>query len=230
VLTLQGGDVDMFSANGNISAGDGPTTNVYNPPVSLICNQSGLCVVNPSGLVTGAGIGALLTIPGQDLGNRDVTVAAPRGIIDPGAGGLRGATITIGGQCGDATHPCVIPPGGVVIGLPTQSAPPSASFSLPPADQSATKQAAAASSTTTQSTESTSSRVVIVQVLGYGGGGGPTGSTDTDPAPAAPDSTTNRSGLVGPRANSAPGSTSSTTGPDDKKKNDNEQQQAPAQP
>jgi hypothetical protein len=217
----------MFSANGNISAGDGPKTYVSNPPISLICNQSGLCVVNPSGLVTGAGIGALVTVPEQDPLKSNVLVAAPRGIIDPGAGGLRaGNEVILAGQCVENCFNVQFP------GYQPPPPPPATNLSVPvpTTDQSATKQAAESASSTTQSTESAPARVVIVQVLGYGGGGGPTGSTEPDPAPAAPDSTTNRSGLVGPRANSAPGSTSSTTGPDDKKKNDNEQQQAPAQP
>ncbi len=207
VLTVQGGDVDMFSANGDISAGEGPKTFVSNPPIQLICNQGGLCVVNPSGLVSGAGIGALITVPGQDPKNSNVTLAAPHGIIDAGAAGLRSAG-NFNAIALFIANAYNISVQGTSQGVPTGPAGVTATVAAPPPDQSGAKKATEVS-TTQSAAPARQPSVVIVEVLGYGGGGsGPTGSTD------APDSTN------GPASGS---------GPDDKKKNDN-QQQAPAQP
>src|SRR5215475_10004298 len=65
IMTEQGGDIGLFSANGDISAGSGPKTFVSSPTVSEICTVGGYCYINPQGLVTGAGIAALVTLPGQ---------------------------------------------------------------------------------------------------------------------------------------------------------------------
>ncbi len=87
IMTQQGGDVDLFVANGDINAGSGPKTYASSPAVSLICTVYGYCYTNPQGLVTGAGIAALVTLPGQDPADSNVTLVAPRGTIDLGSAG-----------------------------------------------------------------------------------------------------------------------------------------------
>lgn len=90
IMTLQGGDVNIFSGNGDILAGSGPKTYVSNPVLQLVCAYySGYCAVNPQGLVTGAGIGAILTLPSLDPEGSNATLAAPRGTVDAGAAGIR---------------------------------------------------------------------------------------------------------------------------------------------
>jgi hypothetical protein len=200
---VQGGDVDLFSANGDINAGDGPKTYVSNPPIQLICDQGGLCAINPSGLVSGAGIGALVTVPGQDPSKSNVTLVAPHGVIDAGAAGLRAA-----GNFNAVALAIVngynISVQGNSQGVPSGPAGVTATVAAPPTDQSGTKQAAEVS--TTQSSSATQQpSIVVVEVLGYGG---VTGSTDTGPT-----NTTEPAG---------------TTGPDDKNKK-NSEEQAPAQ-
>ncbi|HEX4182234.1 MAG TPA: filamentous hemagglutinin family protein, partial [Caulobacteraceae bacterium] len=91
IMTEQGGDVDLFSANGDIAAGEGPKTYVSDPPISLICDVTGYCFVNPQGLITGAGIAALVTLPGQDPQKSNATLVAPHGTVDAGAAGIRAA-------------------------------------------------------------------------------------------------------------------------------------------
>src|SRR5262249_44512157 len=95
IMTEQGGDIDLFSANGDILAGEGPKTFASDPPVSEICTFDGYCHVNPSGLVTGAGIAALVTLQGQDPSKSNVSLSAPHGTIDAGSAGLRGTNINL---------------------------------------------------------------------------------------------------------------------------------------
>ena len=96
IMTTQGGDIDVFVANGDIDAGSGPKVLITNPAISNICDVNGFCYINPNGAVTGAGVAALLTVPGQDPSNSNVTLAAPRGIIDLGAAGVRaGGTLLL---------------------------------------------------------------------------------------------------------------------------------------
>src|SRR3974390_3312151 len=90
IMTEQGGDVDIFSANGDIRAGSGPKTYASSPVLSYVCDANGYCPINPRGLVTGAGIGAIVTLPGQDPTKGDSHLIAPHGVIDAGAAGLRG--------------------------------------------------------------------------------------------------------------------------------------------
>ncbi|MFN5720001.1 MAG: filamentous hemagglutinin family protein, partial [Bradyrhizobium sp.] len=82
IMTQQGGDIGLFTANGDISAGAGPKTYVSSPALGEICTLGGYCYINPQGLVTGAGIAALVTLPGQDPTKSNVTLVAPRGTID----------------------------------------------------------------------------------------------------------------------------------------------------
>jgi len=228
MLTVQGGNVELFSGNGGISAGEGPKTYVSNPPVSLICDQNGVCGINPSGLVSGAGIGALITLPGQDPKNSDVHAYAPRGFIDAGPAGFRGNDITVDApQIFNAYNFLA---SGITQGVPVATPAVSATVAAPPTDQSGTKQAAAAS-TTTQSTAPAKSSIVVVEVLGYGGG--PTGSTDPAPAAPAGDSAGPASGgpgsgsRISAPAASGPGANNGNTGPDDGDKRKG--QEAPAQ-
>lgn len=87
ILTQQGGNVTMWSSNGDINAGKGAKTTSETPQPSFVCNVDYYCVVDPSGRVTGAGIGSLQTIPGAPTG--DVYLLAPRGTINAGDAGIR---------------------------------------------------------------------------------------------------------------------------------------------
>jgi hypothetical protein len=53
IFTEQGGDIDLFSANGDLNAGKGPKSSAAYPPLKLICSVDGYCRVSPAGLVMG---------------------------------------------------------------------------------------------------------------------------------------------------------------------------------
>lgn len=87
VFTEQGGDMTIWSSNGNIDAGKGSTTVADIPPPEYVCDVNHFCTVDAKGEVTGAGIATLQTIPGATVG--DVNLLAPRGTVDAGAAGIR---------------------------------------------------------------------------------------------------------------------------------------------
>ncbi|GAB2916049.1 hypothetical protein GCM10027093_63190 [Paraburkholderia jirisanensis] len=87
VFTEQGGDITIWSSNGNINAGQGSTTVADIPPPLYVCDVNHFCALDAKGEVTGAGIGTLQTIAGAPPG--DANLLAPRGFIDAGAAGIR---------------------------------------------------------------------------------------------------------------------------------------------
>jgi hypothetical protein len=171
IFTEQGGDIDLFSANGDLNAGKGPKSSAAFPPLRLICDVDGFCQVNPAGLVTGAGIGALLSIPGQDPSKSNVSLVAPHGTVDAGAAGIR-----VAGNLNIAAlfvlNAFNIQVQGVTVGIPTTQAPPLA--------LSATSNAAAATQQAglpkQDDANASKPSIIIVEVLGYGGGDGDSGT------------------------------------------------------
>jgi len=87
ILTLQGGDIILWSSYGNIDAGKGATTAQGAPPPVIQTDKNGNLFVNPVGAVTGSGIGQLLTIPGMTGGL--VNLIAPTGFVNAGDAGIR---------------------------------------------------------------------------------------------------------------------------------------------
>ncbi len=87
VFTEQGGDVTIWSSNGDINAGKGAKTTSEIPPVSYLCTTDAWCFQNPAGQVSGAGIATLQTVAGAPEGA--VYLMAPRGTVDAGDAGIR---------------------------------------------------------------------------------------------------------------------------------------------
>lgn len=87
IMTEQGGNLVIWSSNGDINAGKGAKTAVSNPPPVYACDLTHYCMVDARGIVTGAGIASLQTIESAPTG--DANMIAPRGTVDAGAAGIR---------------------------------------------------------------------------------------------------------------------------------------------
>lgn len=89
VFTLQGGNIMMWSSNGNLDAGKGSKTVSSTPPPILIVDPSGSVTVDLTGSVVGSGIRVLLAssnvVPGA------VDLYAPSGAINAGDAGIGSA-------------------------------------------------------------------------------------------------------------------------------------------
>ena len=87
VLTVQGGDIVMWSSNNDLNAGRGKKTDVDFKPLTVQFDPQDLQTINLNGLVSGAGIGAVQSTP--DAPQATVSLIAPRGTVDAGDAGLR---------------------------------------------------------------------------------------------------------------------------------------------
>jgi hypothetical protein len=88
IFTLRGGDIVMWSSNGDIAAGTSPRTVVTAPPTRVVLDVSSASVqTDLGGLATGGGIGVLAATEGVKAGNVDLI--APRGTVDAGEAGIR---------------------------------------------------------------------------------------------------------------------------------------------
>jgi hypothetical protein len=88
IFTLRGGDIIIWSSNGNIAAGSSAKTVKSAPPTRVLIDlQSADVKTDLAGLATGGGIGVLATVAGVSVG--DVDLIAPKGVVDAGDAGIR---------------------------------------------------------------------------------------------------------------------------------------------
>lgn len=87
IFTEQGGNMVIWSSNGDINAGQGAKTTDVLPAPTYICTPDAFCIVDARGEVSGAGIATLQTVPGAAAGS--VYLVAPRGTVDAGDAGIR---------------------------------------------------------------------------------------------------------------------------------------------
>lgn len=163
LFTEDGGNIVMWSSNGNLNAGQGPQTSSNFPPIVVLTDEDLYTYVNSSGGVTGAGIAAFQPAPG--VAAPDVYLIAPRGTVDAGAAGVRvaGNLFVAAFSVANASNFSV---SGTTVGVPGSAsvnvgAQTSASSSATAAEQMA--QALSAATNANGSEES----VITVDVLGY---------------------------------------------------------------
>ncbi len=121
VFTLEGGDILVWSSEGNIDAGRGAKTAISAPPPILTINAAGELVVEFPGAASGSGIGTLTTV--ADVPPGEVSLIAPRGFVNAGDAGIRasGNVVIAAVQVIGADN---IRAGGVSIGVPAAPAAP----------------------------------------------------------------------------------------------------------
>ncbi|SEQ14439.1 filamentous hemagglutinin family N-terminal domain-containing protein [Solimonas aquatica] len=139
IFTQQGGDVLIWSSNGDINAGKGAKTSSEVPPLRFACDDDLFCTVDTASQVSGAGIAALQSVPGEPAGSANLI--APVGTVDAGDAGIRvsGSLNVAAAQVANADN---IQVSGAKIGVPSAAV-----------DSSAMSVAGAVSSAVAQSAE-----------------------------------------------------------------------------
>jgi filamentous hemagglutinin family protein len=179
LFTQGGGDITLFSANGDVNAGQGARTSANFPPVSVRISPNLFSEVDALSGVAGAGIAAFQPAPGIAAPN--VFLIAPAGTVDAGDAGVRVAgnlfvaalsvanadNFQVGGQSFGV-------PAGAVVNVGANSA-------------GAAQSAAAAAVARDVANNNTARRAldaisrILVQVLGFSGRADP---CDQNPRPA----------------------------------------------
>ncbi|WP_448101688.1 filamentous haemagglutinin family protein [Luteibacter jiangsuensis] len=119
VFTEQGGDITIWSSNGDVNAGQGAKTSSEVPPPVFLCDVDAWCRVDARGQVSGAGIATLQSIEGAPAG--DAYLIAPRGTVDAGDAGIRvsGNIVIAAARVANADN---IQVKGETIGVPVTAA------------------------------------------------------------------------------------------------------------
>ncbi|MEH0997793.1 filamentous hemagglutinin family protein [Pseudomonas aeruginosa] len=166
VMTTFGGDIQIWSAEGDINAGRGSMTTVVYTPPRRIYDAWGNVSLSPQVPSTGAGIATLNPIP--EVAPGDIDLIAPLGTIDAGEAGIR-----VSGNVNVAALQVVnaanIQTQGQSSGIPLVAS----------VNTGALTSASAAASSATQAAEDVSRQqqaaarqrmpsVITVQVLGFG--------------------------------------------------------------
>ena len=171
VFTEQGGDIVMWSSNGDLDAGRGKKTTASFPPLAVEFPTDDTELVDLAGLVTGAGIAALQSTP--DAPKSDAYLIAPHGAVNAGNAGIRvSGDLSISAQ--RVENAGNISVGGTAAGVPVI---PAANIGAALGASAATGQgskvaeetAAGAEQHGGQTTLQSMPSLITVEVLGYGG-------------------------------------------------------------
>ncbi|RZU46953.1 filamentous hemagglutinin family protein [Fluviicoccus keumensis] len=119
IFTEQGGDLLIWSSNGDINAGKGAKTSSELPPPEYLCDDDHFCLVDAKSQVSGAGIAVLQTKPNSPKGS--ATLVAPTGTVDFGEAGARisGNLNVAAAKVANASN---VQTGGKSVGLPATGA------------------------------------------------------------------------------------------------------------
>ena len=169
ILTEEGGDVLTWSSNADILAGSGAKTSADFPPYSVLYDADGLQSLNAAGLVTGAGIGALVTVNNQDPTQSNDYFMTPVGTVDAGDAGLRAAgnIVVAAAHVANAANISV---GGKSTGVPTVAAVNVGALASAGSAAGAAAHAADNNGLNKKSGGASGQSIITIDVLGFGGG------------------------------------------------------------
>jgi hypothetical protein len=147
VFTMGGGDIAIWSSQGNIDAGKGAKSAISAPPPITSVDAKGNVVTIFPPVVSGSGI-QTITPQGQAQQQGNVYLAAPGGIVDAGEAGISGGQIVIAATA--VVGASNISASGGSVGVPSAVAPP-----VVPAGAASAAAGAAKSATQDQDGEAT---------------------------------------------------------------------------
>ncbi len=111
ILTVGGGDILLWSSEGDIDAGKGKKTAATVPPPIIKVDKDGNVTLELQGAATGSGIGALTPVAGTA---GDVDLIAPKGTVNAGDAGIRAGRVFLVGECLNCDNIAA----GVKVGTP----------------------------------------------------------------------------------------------------------------
>ena len=136
VFTMGGGDIAIWSSQGNIDAGKGAKSAISAPaPITSIDSQGNIVTIFPP-VVSGSGI-QTITPQIENAKQGNVYLAAPSGIVDAGEAGISGGKIVIAANA--VVGASNISASGGTSGVPTAVPTPSVSGAASSAAASAAK-------------------------------------------------------------------------------------------
>ena len=119
VFTQAGGNITLWSSNGDLNAGQGPRTGSSFPPITVRIDTNGVSSVDTAGSVSGAGIGSFRRRPDDPAA--DIVLIAPVGEVDAGDAGVRssGSIFVAAARVANADN---FQAAGNITGVPTTAA------------------------------------------------------------------------------------------------------------
>ncbi|MDD1650659.1 MAG: filamentous hemagglutinin family protein [Methylococcaceae bacterium] len=121
VFTLGGGDIAIWSSKGDIDAGKGAKSAISAPPPITSVDENGNIVTIFPPIVSGSGIQAIAPAD-SNLGNGNVYLAAPAGVVNAGEAGIAGGQVVIAASA--VVGASNIQASGGTVGVPTAVSPP----------------------------------------------------------------------------------------------------------
>jgi filamentous hemagglutinin len=117
VFAADGGNIMVWSTDGDIDAGRGAKTAISAPAPTISFDENGRAVVDFPPALTGSGIQTLASTPGTKQGK--VSLFAPRGIVNAGDAGIRAGDLVIGATAVLGADNIQV--SGVAIGTPVDT-------------------------------------------------------------------------------------------------------------
>ena len=172
IFTLRGGNIVIWSSEGDIAAGSSPKTVQTAPPTRVLIDpQSADVETDLAGLATGGGIGVLATVGDVTPGNVDLI--APAGTVDAGDAGIR-ATGNLNIAAVQVLNADNIQVSGTSAGTPVAAAVAAPNLAgLSASSNAAAAATNAAQETARQNPQAASGQdevpsIIVVELLGYG--------------------------------------------------------------
>lgn len=157
VFAADGGNILVWSTDGDIDAGRGAKTAISAPPPTITVNANGQLVVTVSPALTGSGIQALTTTPGKTAGT--VSLFAPQGVVNANDAGIVAGNLVVGATAILGANNITF--SGTAIGLPPPT--PALGASLAGATSTAAGASSAAQTAFADASRSSASKAPLAE-------------------------------------------------------------------